>query len=48
MFVPLSYEYERDDYYCWADSSVLKNKLNIEDEALLNEAERKITSLRTK
>lgn len=44
---PLSYEYERDDYYCWSDSSVLKNKLNIKDEVLLNEAERKITSLKT-
>ncbi|MBF1059164.1 MAG: hypothetical protein HXL24_06455 [Peptostreptococcus sp.] len=35
---PLSYEYERDDYYCYPDSSVLKNKLNIDDEKALNEA----------
>lgn len=47
MSIPLSYEYERDDYYCWPDSPVLKNKLNIKDEVLLNEAERKITSLKT-
>lgn len=45
MLAPLSYEYERDDYYCWPGSSVLKNKLNIKDEDLLNEAERKVTSL---
>ena len=46
MSVPLSYEYERDDYYCYPDSLVLKNKLGIKDEALLNEAERKITALK--
>ena len=43
---PLSYEYERDDYYCYPDSSVLKNKLNIEDEKALNEAEREITAIK--
>lgn len=45
--VPLSYEYERDDYYCYPDSSVLKNKLNIENEKALNEAEREITAIKT-
>lgn len=44
---PLSYEYERDDYYCYPDSSVLRNKLNIRDEKALNEAEREITSLKS-
>lgn len=44
---PLSYEYERDDYYCYPDSSVLKNKLNIDDEKALNEAEREITAIKT-
>lgn len=44
--VPLSYEYERDDYYCYPDSSVLKNELGIKDEKELNAAEREITSLK--
>jgi cell filamentation protein fic, putative len=44
---PLSYEYEKDDYYCYPDSSVLKNKLNIDDEKALNEAEREITAIKT-
>lgn len=43
---PLSYEYERDDYYCYPDSSALKNELGIKDEKELAEAEREITSLR--
>ena len=46
-FIPLSYEYERDDYYCYPNSSVLKNELNIEDEKALSEAEREITAIRT-
>lgn len=46
MVTPLSYEYERDDYYCYPESTVLKNKLGIKDEKLLNEAERKITALK--
>lgn len=37
---PLSYEYERDDYYCYPDS------FGIKDEKELAEAEREITSLR--
>lgn len=43
---PLSYEYERDDYYCYPDSPVLRNELGIKDEKELAEAEREITSLR--
>ena len=46
MSVPLSYEYERDDYYCYPNSSVLKNKLGIMDNKVLMEAERKITALK--
>ena len=45
--IPLSYEYERDDYYYYPNSSVLKNKLNIEDEKALSEAEREITAIKT-
>lgn len=44
--VPLSYEYERDDFYCYPDSSVLKNKLNIKDWGTLDKAEREITGLK--
>lgn len=44
--VPLSYEYERDDYYCYPDSPVLKNELGIKDEKELDAAEREITSLK--
>lgn len=43
---PLSYEYERDNYYCYPDSPVLRNELGIKDEKELAEAEREITSLR--
>lgn len=46
MSNPLSYEYERDDYYCLEDSPVLRNKFGISDEKELNEAERKFTSLK--
>ena len=46
MDAPLSYEYERDDYYCYPDSSVLKNKLGIKDDKTLMEAERKITTIK--
>lgn len=41
------YEYEQDNYYCYPNSSVLKNKLNIRDADELKSAEREITSLRT-
>ena len=43
---PLSYEYERDDYYCYPNSPVLKNELGINNEKELAEAEREITSLK--
>lgn len=43
---PLSYEYERDDFYCFPDSIVLRNKLNIRDEKTLDVAEREITGLK--
>lgn len=42
----LSYEYERDDYYCYPGSKVLRNKLNIQDEKTLDTAEREITGLK--
>ena len=43
---PLSYEYERDDYYCYPNSPVLKNELGINNEKEFAEAEREITSLK--
>ena len=43
---PLSYEYERDDFYCFPDSRVLRNKLGIRDERMLDAAEREITGLK--
>ncbi len=46
MVAPLSYEYERDDYYCYYNSPVLKNKFGIKDERTLEVAERKLTTLR--
>ncbi len=42
-----NYEFEYDIRYCYPSSNVLKNKLNIIDAELLEEAERRITSLRT-
>lgn len=39
------YEYEWDSKYCYPNSFVLKNKLNIHDAKELVEAERRITSL---
>lgn len=41
------YEYEQDSYYCYPNSFVLKNKLNIRNADELKSAEREITSLRT-
>lgn len=35
-----------DEYYCYPGTKTLKNKLNIEDEALLNEAEREIVAIK--
>ena len=40
------YEYEQDSIYCYPDSFILKNKLNIRDQETLEEAERNITALR--
>ena len=42
-----SYEYDYDTLYCYPDSTVLKNKLNIKDKDIFFKAEREITSLRT-
>lgn len=39
------YEYEWDSKYCYPDSSVLINKLELYDAKALSEAERRITSL---
>lgn len=41
------YEYEWDKYYCYPNSNVLKNKLNIIDAEELFRAEREITALKT-
>lgn len=41
------YEYEWDKYYCYPNSNVLKNKLNITDSGELLIAEREITALKT-
>jgi cell filamentation protein len=40
-----NYEYEWDSKYCYPNSFVLKNKLNIRDAKELAEAERRITAL---
>lgn len=40
------YEFEQDSSYCYPDSFILKNKLNIRDQSVLEEAERNITALR--
>lgn len=40
------YEVQYDTRYCYPESDVLTNKLNIKDDALLLEAERKITAIR--
>lgn len=42
-----SYSYGHDDTYCYNDSDVLKNKLNIKDAEKLYELERHITDLKT-
>lgn len=41
-----SYEYQWDMEYCYPNSNVLRNKLNITDSEALAAAEREITSLR--
>lgn len=40
------YDYEWDSKYCYPNSFTLINKLNITNQAILNEAERKITAIR--
>lgn len=40
------YDYEWDKEYCYPNSYVLKNKLNIMDSKELSDAEREITSLK--
>ncbi len=41
------YEFQFDKFYCYPDSNVFKNKLNITDSNQLKKAEREITSLKT-
>lgn len=40
------YEYEWDSNYCYPNCFILKNKLNIKDRDLLEEAERQITAVK--
>lgn len=46
MFKNYSYEYEWDNEYCYPDSNILKNKLNITKAQDLSVAEREITSVK--
>ena len=46
MMRDYSYSYQWDREYCYPESNVLINKLNIQDAATLHTAEREITSLR--
>ena len=46
MMRDYSYSYEWDQEYCYPNSNVLINKLNIQDADALHTAEREITSLR--
>lgn len=46
MMHDYSYSYQWDREYCYPDSNVLINKLNIQDADALHTAEREITSLR--
>jgi len=41
------YEFEYDQYYCYPSSRVLKNKLNLQNDDDLENAEREIVYLRT-
>ncbi len=41
-----NYEFEHDIQYCYENSNVLRNKLNIRDAKVLASAEREITALR--
>lgn len=40
------YEYDWDSKYCYPNQYILRNKLNIKDQDILNEAEQKITALK--
>lgn len=46
-FGEYAYEYEFDTFYCYPESSVLRNKLGITNAEVFFKAEREITSLRT-
>ena len=46
MIKDYSYDYEWDSEYCYPNSNVLINKLNIQDAEALSVAEREITSLK--
>lgn len=46
MMRDYSYSYQWDREYCYPESNVLINKLNIQDAGALHTAEREITSLR--
>ena len=46
MFKDYSYEYEWDNEYCYPNSNILRNKLNITNAEDLSVAEREITSLK--
>ena len=46
MLDKYSYDYEWDKEYCYPNSYVLKNKLNIKSQESLSTAEREITSLK--
>lgn len=47
MLKDYNYEFEHDDYYCYPNSRVLKNKLGITDAAVFEQAERDFTYLRS-
>lgn len=47
MLKDYDYEFEHDDYYCYPDSRVLKNKLGISDAETFEQAERDFTYLRS-
>ena len=46
MFKDYTYEYEWDNEYCYPNSNILRNKLNITNAEDLSVAEREITSLK--
>jgi len=45
MFDKYDYDYEWDVHYCYENSNVLRNKLNITDAAALHTAEREISAV---